>query len=1259
MKNLSGALVIIILATRLLAQSNTPVRLALIAETEEASAASDVLTAQLSGNPKLHLLERNEIEKVYREQALSAGDKDYLKLGRILGADGLLLFDVVRTPQATNLTARLIAVKPGVVLMNESFPWPLKDMTGWTPIFASHLNPFLPKLSVLAKDAIPISIVNLRSSVQSAEAQETERQLKLLIIQRLSQEPRFFVLERQRMQLLGGEKELKADESAFWNGSYLLEGVADQSGYSRETITINARLTPPKGGAPLQFDISGNRTNLAEVINRLVVKVVELLKAGSGSKEWNAADEAQQYFAEAQWALSWGLLAEAQAAVDAAWALGKNDRPCAVLRITTCIRKVPAVVAANVNILSTGWRGFRFVHINDAPDPKDCDAALEALRHYEEFSRTMLAGRKAANLQSNEFLPDWYQLGINVLNSASGVLWHFSNFPGSQEPVREKLAELRAMSRSVAKLITNMPMSHGGKYEGKSFPSARQFFNIADFMDDLAIFECTVKWGCFWQDRPEDGIALYRELMTAPPFCCGMGGLWTGELDFPRLAAWNPEDEKRIPTVWRSFIDELSASTNVFFRMEAKALACADARTDAWLEKQRNLYSRERYPPSEADHKWKASRKELWDFISTNYEAIVACNENLPLHNWGMNSLFDSSGEYDASEDQDRFRRIQLNYLETINSRRKHEADKLSFARQLKFLKENKPYEYFEFVNLFQSRNYSTDQALEILPLLAAYKSNLVAKSQSGSGMEKAESRSAVAQVGFLENDVNRLLHPPAPQPQLQPKGQAPRPSAVANAVAAAPPEPIAATNIAVIKKFHAIPLDGLPGNEIEFPKITAHQWFEGKLLLDFEYTTFIYKFDEKGKWNSTRGAGFPAIAIFDLATEQWNVVSCPEVGYEDKNNFYHRSVLLRGELFSCESKQIKKYDFQKRQWQVLDISDGNNYELFAIHGHLYAANSDAIFEITDNGKATRLLTSTRRHPPISVLDTQPLGVPILFSGSNHSLRAIIGNKIFTWMDSDWHEDYASPSLGALELFDDGVVFRSVPDAFLGERDKPSCLSWLTASAAQPDLCFISEPPAENNFTPPGFSRTANIKTPTAKPFWTLPSDLALANVTVGLHESDLYLLVDHSHVEKISNDQHVLVQENILPQDGYHAALLCFSSNLPSPQKLFLKFDSTAGCPPVTGIRPSSWQMRPAVPPAWMLFTTNLLVLGLESPRNPVTPNGPADKHAGHDYKTGVWMIPLGQVESVVTTQKQIQLEQKRKTMPQRKAAELHEPNP
>jgi len=176
-------------------------------------------------------------------------------------------------------------------------------------------------------------VVNLRSAVQSADSLETERQLKLLTIQRLSQERQLFVLERQKMQLLALEKDLKLDDSTFWNGSYLLEGLVDQNGISRETITINARLTPPKGGVPVQFEISGSRTNFTVVINQLAAKVNEALKVSSTVPAWNAADEAARYFDEAQWALKWGVYSEAQAASESAWALGKRDMETATVRV--------------------------------------------------------------------------------------------------------------------------------------------------------------------------------------------------------------------------------------------------------------------------------------------------------------------------------------------------------------------------------------------------------------------------------------------------------------------------------------------------------------------------------------------------------------------------------------------------------------------------------------------------------------------------------------------------------------------------------------------------------------------------------------------------------------------------------------------------------------------------------------------------------------------------------------------------------------
>jgi hypothetical protein len=186
-KSILLVLVILISTLRLPAQTNVPARLALLAESPDASAALDVLTAQLSGNKNLQLLERNEIEKVYREQGLSVANRDYLKLGQILGADGLLLMETAREGTNQFLNVRLVAVKPGVVLAAEKFSWPLASVVEWSSSFAGHLDLFLPKLMVLVKDAIPISVVNLRSSIQSTGSLEAEKQLKLLTIQRLSQ----------------------------------------------------------------------------------------------------------------------------------------------------------------------------------------------------------------------------------------------------------------------------------------------------------------------------------------------------------------------------------------------------------------------------------------------------------------------------------------------------------------------------------------------------------------------------------------------------------------------------------------------------------------------------------------------------------------------------------------------------------------------------------------------------------------------------------------------------------------------------------------------------------------------------------------------------------------------------------------------------------------------------------------------------------------------------------------------------------------
>ena len=1221
-----------LLALNLGAQTNEPaVRLALITETDEASAASDVLTAQLSGNPRLHLLERNEIEKVYREQGLSAANQDYLKLGRILGADGLLLFDLVQTKAVTNLTARLIAVKPGVVLTDGSFPWPLKDTVQWAESVATYLNSFLPKLSVLVKDAIPISVVNLRSAVQSVDALETERQLKLLTIQRLSQERQFFVLERQRMQLLGEEKELKADESAFWNGSYLLEGVVDQNGYSKDVITINARLTPPKGGAPLLIEVSGSRTNYAEVINRLAAKITELLKVNSTVKEWNAADEAQQYNDEAKWALRWGIYSEAQAAAESAWALGKHDVDCATLRV----RAYMISPDAGEPVIDYPPR--------KRPDPQTIAFALHALELYSEFSRNLPPDQTKVD-------SDWYRLGIEDLIVTSRVLQLFHWSPDYYQPVAEKLAELRAAARSTAEWISQLPSVHDSYFVGDRVVV---YDELCHFEEKPSIFGLKADCGCLWQETPEDGVALYRELMSSPVFCYLHDRFWFRDtyhrtslfMAPPQLIAWNEADQERIPTVWNSFFRELNTSTNLLMQLEAKALVLANANSEPKLGE---------------------AFTNFFNAVFENRDALIANNVEVLYLEWRIGDLVERMGGDSVSDTKDSLQHLYYSeYRPKLEAMDREYRDKMvagrqndaAFEKQKQYLKDNTPYNFAQFVGTFSFFQYSQAQAAELQPLLAAYKSNLVAKAGGKTGMEKMQIRGAIAQVGFAEDRVNRVLNPPTTVPPPQMPAQAPKPAPAAKpvvAVSAPANAPEIVTKVIAVTRFLAIPLESLfhlTGPEritSSSATSTAHHWFDGRLLLDFRYGASIGLHDGKENVPYFRDTSGTAIALFDPAQARWEVIECPKAETLSQNNFYHRSVLVRGDLFTCDGGQIRKYDFQNQRWQVLPISDGGHYELFAVHAHLYAANQNLIFEIVDGGNGTRLMASNRRRPAASALDTQDLGTPTLFAGPGHSLRVSTKNKIFTWTGDDWREVCAAPPASSQpEVFMDGVLFRqagSLSAAYqngviyrqpngvygvLGGQDEISCLANETNTAK---LCLGSGNQADSiRFPGPG---TKTIPVP--KPFWETPANL-LPNLPAALRQSDLYILEDAFAAHAIVNDRHEVLQD--IGKDEYNAALLCFSNDLPKPLKLFLKFDAPEGYPPVAGINPGSSPMFSGIPTAWMLFSTNYLLCGMEDPGN--FPTGGAGRTGS---KPGVWMIPLDQVESAVAAQKQIQLEQKSK---------------
>jgi Ca2+-binding EF-hand superfamily protein len=870
------------------------------------------------------------------------------------------------------------------------------------------------------------------------------------------------------------------------------------------------------------------------------------------------------------------------------------------------LRAVPDVLPPGNDRYIRGKK-LNYVHINEAPDPKNADLALYGLECYEQFTRTSTN----AELKVNS---PWYLLGIDALDAASHVLEHFNYTRNSQLASPEQLAELRAEARTVSSLISKSPAIHDSYFVGDRPATSDELSRTMD--DHSNIFRCAVDYGCFWQERPEDTIALYRELMSSSVFAYLHQYLWRRPMERPRLVAWNDADQRNIPAVWGQFIRELENSSNVSLQLEAKAFAVADAPTD----KQQAV-----------------AFTNFFDSLIAAGPTLVTNPVEVMYLEWRTGSLVPGDGP--VTEIRESLRQLyRSKYQPKLGALDgeywHHTLPSLKFApvfgQQKAFLKDNIPFDPAEFNKLFVMRDYSPAQALEILPLIASYRSNLIAKNPNPTGAALGNLMIAKSLLGFLERQVNDVLKAnpgPTVTSQAQKPAQSPKPAAVTHAATNAAP---IITNVLTVDRFSPIPLQGLTTNKMGNIAILAHHLVENKLLLDCKYDSPIVTFDTNGHWN-VRYATFPCLAVLDLNSMQWKVVACPETRDMAGSGYYHCSTLWRDALYTSRGNHIQKYDFETTAWKTLEVSDGGNAELFNVNDHLYGANDISVYEILDGGERTRLLASNRRNPPMSALDSEVLGTPTLFEGAGHSLRLATSTGIFSWTGADWRKDIADLHLAGLPSITTGGLLWIDMSQANGER-----LLRLGAESNALEFCLEDKHIARRPLPRP---QPGENDSNHPKPKWTLPPKLFLGAMAQSWDQSILYLLADHAGKENIVDEKHnVIVGSKVVEQDGCHAELLSYSADMSLPQEVYLRFRSDDGAPPVSGYRAGGTSLfgMSSSSSAWMLFTGDYAVFGIENPMSMYMGRGGNLRTNG--LQQGVWLLPVSTLNAAIAARKQEQ---------------------
>jgi len=295
-----------------------PVRVAVISDVDNRDLAA-LVTTELSSNPEISLVERDDLAKIGDEaklQQLAGGDA--VALGKLAGADGLLFLDQ-RTDGAH---VRFTAVNLGYALFDDPVPAGT-DPTQEAKAIAHLVVNDAAKLTLDPLKAIPISVLNLRADYATTGALELERNLTLLVESQLAAVPAYVVLERRHAWSLGFERSLDSSPKPLAEGAYIVDGTFELLSPGAANVTIHLRVRPPHGGA-IETNITGAPNSLPELAQKIVAQIQKDTGQNPSAPEWHPESEAREYLLEGIWAWQHKATQESMEALDSAELLGEK-----------------------------------------------------------------------------------------------------------------------------------------------------------------------------------------------------------------------------------------------------------------------------------------------------------------------------------------------------------------------------------------------------------------------------------------------------------------------------------------------------------------------------------------------------------------------------------------------------------------------------------------------------------------------------------------------------------------------------------------------------------------------------------------------------------------------------------------------------------------------------------------------------------------------------------------------------------------------
>jgi len=310
-------------------ESIEPVRVAVI-DSASRPDFSEMLENVCQENTGIHLLERSRLNVLVREKRIQEllENRNWQEGCRLLNAEMLVLIGMDSVSgSSSNLYVRIVSANAGVVMAEHRFDYDPAKREAQVLQAYSVIRRELPKVRLHLDECLVLSAPALVAEIYSPTLLGLERKFMLELFNLLVNHPRIILLERAFLDSVMWEQSITAENELAAPTAVLNGSISLQNG---NVSLIGSLMIAGRKPVEIRAEAPGGST---DVLARNVVAQISSAADLEVMPTWMPSEEAALFAQLANTMLHHGMIPEAAAAADSAFALGCRERQLLNVRV--------------------------------------------------------------------------------------------------------------------------------------------------------------------------------------------------------------------------------------------------------------------------------------------------------------------------------------------------------------------------------------------------------------------------------------------------------------------------------------------------------------------------------------------------------------------------------------------------------------------------------------------------------------------------------------------------------------------------------------------------------------------------------------------------------------------------------------------------------------------------------------------------------------------------------------------------------------